>query len=165
LPPSAATQLSIPYLGLKAPVIGLGLDDQGRLTAPPVNNPKLVGWYERGPSPGGAGTAVAVGHRDTKTGPAVFAGLDALKPGRTIEARRSDGRTAVYTVDSVKSYEKSAFPSTKVYGKRGRPELRLITCGGGYNPRTGYDSNVVVFAHLTKTRGPAGAGDREAAGA
>lgn len=155
LPPSPAKTVAIPYLGIEAPVIGLRLDERRRLPAPPDDKPKLVGWYEEGPAPGGPGTAVVVGHRDTRTGPAVFAALDVIKPGRIVEVQRADGRTAVYTVDAVKSYEKDRFPSKEVYGHRGRPELRVITCGGVYDRRKGYASNVVVFAHLTATREPA----------
>ncbi|GGX88225.1 class F sortase [Streptomyces minutiscleroticus] len=151
LPRSPAATLSIPYLGLKAPVMGLKLNRNRELATPPLDRPELVGWYEDGPSPGEPGTAVVVGHLDTKRGPAVFAGLGSLTPGRLIEARRADGRTAVYTVDAVETYEKDAFPNTKVYGPRNRPELRLITCGGSYDHKTGYDSNTVVFAHLTRT--------------
>ncbi|MGA5899737.1 class F sortase [Streptomyces venetus] len=152
LPPSRATRLLIPYLRLDAPVMGLGLDRDHRLTAPPEDDPELVGWYKDGASPGGQGTAVAVGHLDTDSGPAVFAGLTELEPGRVVKVRRADGRTAVYTVDAIKSYEKARFPSQEVYGARGRPELRLITCGGNYDRRKGYSGNLVVFAHLTGTR-------------
>ncbi|MDX2914160.1 class F sortase [Streptomyces griseiscabiei] len=155
LPPSPARTVSVPYLGIEAPVTGLRLDARRRLPAPPDDKPKLVGWYTEGPAPGGPGTAVVVGHRDTRTGPAVFAALDVIKPGRVVEVLRADGRTAVYTVDAVKSYEKDRFPSKEVYGHRARPELRLITCGGTYDRRKGYASNVVVFAHLTATREPA----------
>ncbi|MEU0389092.1 class F sortase [Streptomyces chartreusis] len=149
LPPSRATRLLIPYLSVDAPVMGLGLDRDRRLTAPPEGDPKLVGWYKHGASPGEQGTAVAVGHLDTDTGPAVFAGLTQLKPGLVVKARRADGRIAVYTVDRIKKYEKAHFPSKEVYGARSRPELRLITCGGTYDRRKGYSGNVVVFAHLT----------------
>ncbi|MGW6545115.1 class F sortase [Streptomyces massasporeus] len=152
LPRSRATRVLIPYLRLDAPVMGLGLDRDRRLTAPPDDDPKLVGWYRHGASPGEQGTAVAVGHLDTDSGPAVFAGLPELKPGRIVKARRADGRVAVYTVDKVRSYEKAHFPSQEVYGARGRPELRLITCGGSYDRRKGYSGNVVVFAHLTGIR-------------
>ncbi|MFH9712261.1 class F sortase [Streptomyces luteogriseus] len=152
LPRSRATRLLIPYLRLDAPVMDLGLDRDRRLTAPPDDDPKLVGWYRHGASPGEQGTAVAVGHLDTDSGPAVFAGLPELKRGRIVKARRADGRIAVYTVDKVKSYEKAHFPSQEVYGARGRPELRLITCGGSYDRRKGYSGNVVVFAHLTGVR-------------
>ncbi|WP_328840071.1 class F sortase [Streptomyces europaeiscabiei] len=152
LPPSPAKTVTIPYLGIEAPVTGLRLDSGRRLPAPPDDRPELVGWYAEGPAPGGPGTAVVVGHRDTRTGPAVFASLGVIKPGRVVEVLRADGRTAVYTVDAVKTYEKSRFPNKEVYGHRGRPELRLITCGGTYDRRKGYASNVVVFAHLTATR-------------
>lgn len=70
-----------------------------------------------------------------------------------MEVRRADGRTAVYTVDAVRTYEKNGFPNEEVYGHRGRPELRVITCGGHYDRRSGYDSNIVVFAHLTGVQG------------
>jgi hypothetical protein len=39
-----------------------------------------------------------------------------------------------------------------VYDARGRPEPRLITCGGRYDRRKGYSGNEVVFAHLTGIR-------------
>ncbi|WP_328870268.1 class F sortase [Streptomyces sp. NBC_00287] len=152
LPRSRATRLSIGYLDLDAPVMDLRLDRERRLPAPPDDDPNLVGWYADGPSPGEQGTAVAVGHLDTDSGPAVFAGLTELRRGRLVEIRRADGRTAVYAVDAVKSYEKDRFPNDEVYGARGRPELRLITCGGDYDRRTGYSGNVVVFAHLVKIR-------------
>ncbi|RCH67318.1 class F sortase [Streptomyces sp. SDr-06] len=155
LPPSPAVSLAVPHLGIEAPVMALDLDGQRHLATPPVDDPKVVGWYRGGPSPGESGTAVAIGHLDTKTGPAVFAGLRSLRPGRSVEARRADGRIAVYTVDRVRTYEKTHFPDQEVYGGTGRPELRLITCGGRFHAKTGYESNLVVFAHLTQVRAPA----------
>ncbi|HET9379600.1 MAG TPA: class F sortase [Streptomyces sp.] len=154
LPPSHATRLRVPYVDVDAPVMRLGLDAGRRMTAPPDDDPNLVGWYRGGPAPGENGTAVAVGHLDTDDGPAVFAGLTELAPGHRVEVRRADDRTAVYTVDAVKSYEKDDFPDKEVYGSRGRPELRLITCGGTFDRRSGYSGNVVVFAHLTAVREP-----------
>ncbi|MEU2622394.1 class F sortase [Streptomyces sp. NPDC007157] len=152
LPRSRPTSMRIPFLGVDAPVIGVRLDRERQLETPPVDDPKLIGWFQGGATPGESGLAVAVGHRDTRTGPAVFAALAQVKPGKRIEARRADGRTAVYTVDRVKVYDKAGFPSEEVYGKTRRPELRVITCGGLFSRRTGYTSNVVVFAHLTATR-------------
>ncbi|MEV7732802.1 class F sortase [Streptomyces sp. NPDC088921] len=151
---SRPTSFRIPSLGIDAPVTGLGLIKERELATPPVDKPKLVGWYQGGPTPGESGTAIAVGHRDTRSGPAVFAALAQVKPGKVIEAGRADGRTAVYTVDRVKVFDKEGFPDKEVYGPARRPELRVITCGGLFKWRTGYTSNVVVFAHLTRTREP-----------
>jgi sortase (surface protein transpeptidase) len=155
LPRSRPTSVRVPSLGIDAPITGVGLDKERQLETPPVDKPKLVGWYRGGATPGESGIAIAVGHRDTRTGPAVFAALAQVKPGKPIEARRADGRTAVYTVDRVKVFDKTGFPDKEVYGPVRRPELRVITCGGLFSRRTGYTSNVVVFAHLTATREPA----------
>ncbi|MEV5956375.1 class F sortase [Streptomyces sp. NPDC051987] len=149
---SRPTSLRIPFLGVDAPVVGVGLDRDRQLETPPVDKSNLVGWFEGGATPGESGLAVAVGHRDTRTGPAVFAALAQVKPGKRIEAARADGRTAVYTVDRVQVYDKADFPDQEVYGPTRRPELRVITCGGLFSRRTGYTSNVVVFAHLAATR-------------
>ncbi|WP_405446391.1 class F sortase [Streptomyces achromogenes] len=152
LPRSRPTSFRVPSLGIDAPIVPLRLDAHRELETPPVDQARLVGWYEGGPTPGEAGTAVAVGHRDTRSGPAVFAGLASVKPGKAVEVRRADGRTAVYSVDRVKVYDKAGFPDREVYGATGRPELRIMTCGGLFSRRTGYTSNVVVFAHLTAAK-------------
>ena len=90
---------------------------------------------------------------DLRTGiPGVFYDLGAVTKGNTVEIDRADRRTAVFTVDAVEVYDKERFPSEKVYGGSGRAELRVITCGGGYTKRTGYQGNVVVYATLTAVR-------------
>ncbi|MFB7541038.1 class F sortase [Streptomyces zaomyceticus] len=146
---SRPTVVAVPAITIEAPVIGLGLDGEGRLATPPVDNPRVVGWYEKGVTPGERGTAVVVGHRDTRTGPAVFLSLDSLSPGNTVRVARADGKVAVFTVDRVRTYAKADFPDKEVYGATGRPELRLLTCGGAFDRSKGYDANIVVFAHLT----------------
>lgn len=145
-------KLAIPSLVIEAPVIGLRLDRQGRLNTPPMSRPHEVGWYRGGSVPGAAGTAVIVGHRDTRTGPAIFLNLNALHSGDLVNISRADHRTAVFSVDSVKTYKRKDFPNSKVYGNTGRPELRLLTCGGTFNKKTGYGANVVAFAHLKDIR-------------
>jgi hypothetical protein len=40
-----------------------------------------------------------------------------------------------------------------VYGAGDRAELRVITCGGGFSDETGYQGNVVAYAHLIGVRG------------
>ncbi|MFF5504467.1 class F sortase [Streptomyces roseolus] len=146
---SRPTALAVPAITIEASVLDLALDRKGQLGVPPVDDPEKVGWYARGPAPGERGTAVMVGHRDTLTGPAVFLDLGSLGPGNTVRVARADGRVAVFTVDKVRTYQKSAFPDKEVYGSTGRPELRLLTCGGAYDRGSGYDANIVVFAHLT----------------
>ncbi|MFJ3230812.1 class F sortase [Streptomyces sp. NPDC086787] len=153
LPPANPVRLRIPAIGVNAPMTPVGLDAAGALRTPPPDKPGFAGWYGDGTAPGSAGTAVATGHVDTPTGsPGVFYSLGALTKGATIEITRADRRTAVFAVRAVELYDRQKFPSEKVYGGSGRPELRLITCGGRYTKRTGYLSNVVVYASLTAVK-------------
>ncbi|MGW2224019.1 class F sortase [Streptomyces formicae] len=152
LPPSPPDRVRIPAIGVDAPLMGLGLTPQGSLDVPPPERENLAGWYEAGTTPGERGTAIVAGHVDNKEGPSVFYELGALRKGRTIEVERRDGSVAVFTVDANEVYDAADFPDEKVYGAAHRPELRVITCGGTYSKKTGYQGNVVVFAHLTAVR-------------
>jgi sortase (surface protein transpeptidase) len=154
LPRSTPLQLVIPSLRVDAPLLGLGLDTKGAPELPPFTLPKTAAWLRDSATPGERGTAVLLGHVDTRTGPAVFWGLSALKRGAAVEVSRVDGRTAVFTVDRTASYSKAAFPSAAVYGPAADAQLRLITCGGAFDASTQqYRGNVVVYAHLTGVRG------------
>jgi hypothetical protein len=153
LPRSRPVRLSIPRLGVDAPFTDLRLNTSGVLEPPPADAPNLVGWYRGGAAPGEVGTAVVAGHVDTTTGPAVFLLLRILDRGDTVDVTRADGITATFTVDSVETYRKDDFPSERVYDDSKDAQLRLITCGGPYDPKHGgYTANVVVFAHLESFR-------------
>ncbi|MFF5155871.1 class F sortase [Streptomyces sp. NPDC000348] len=152
LPPSPPARVRIPAIHVDAPLTGLGLTDTGSLDVPPADRANLAGWYEAGATPGETGTAIVAGHVDNADGPAVFYSLGALRKGSTIEVDRRDGTVAVFVVDAVEVHDARAFPDAKVYGAAHRPELRVITCGGGYSRTTGYRGNVVVYAHLTDSR-------------
>ncbi|WP_030910435.1 class F sortase [Streptomyces sp. NRRL F-5126] len=152
LAPSAPVRLRIPRIGVDAPMTGLGLTRDGRLATPPQSDGNLAGWYEHGTTPGAKGTAIVAGHVDTARGPAVFYNLGTLRKDDRIAITRRDGRTALFSVDAVEVYKNSAFPDQKVYAAANRPELHVITCGGGFSHRTGYEGNVVAYAHLTGSR-------------
>ncbi|MER5542972.1 class F sortase [Streptomyces sp. NPDC002589] len=152
LAPSPPTRIRIPAIRVDAPLMGLALTRSGSLDVPPARNKNLAGWYESGTMPGEPGTAIVAGHVDNAEGPAVFYNLGALRRDARIEVDRKDGSVAVFAVDAVEVYAAHDFPDEKVYGAASRPELRVITCGGPYSKATGYQGNVVVFAHLTDSR-------------
>jgi sortase (surface protein transpeptidase) len=107
----------------------------------------VAGWYDGGPRPGAIGSAVIAGHIDSVAGPAVFYRLSSLRPGDRAYVRRADGTLVVFRVTAVRSYPKDRFPTADVYGPAASPQLRLITCGGTFDPaRHSYLSNVVVYA-------------------
>lgn len=149
---SSVQRIRIPSISVDAPVMTVGLDATGWIDAPPPQERNLAGWYLNGISPGQQGSAVIVGHVDNAQGPAVFYGLGAVRKGSHIEVARYDGRTAVFEVYGVEVFSKNAFPGARVYGDTGQPELRVITCGGGYSKAGGYDGNVVVFARMVEAR-------------
>ncbi|WP_425581050.1 class F sortase [Streptomyces thermoalcalitolerans] len=149
LPRSEPTRISIPDIAVDAPFTKLSLDKDGHLAPPPPDDTNLVGWFQDGASPGERGSAIVVGHLDTKTGPAVFAGLNQLQPGDPVDIERADGTVVRFKVDSVEMFSKADFPDDLVYADAPTPELRLITCGGTYDHKNrDYRANVVVFAHL-----------------
>jgi hypothetical protein len=144
--------LQVPALGLDTPLGGLRTDRTGALQVDP--DPSRAGWYVDGPAPGDLGPAVLAGHLDSRAGPGVFAGLDRLRPGARITVERADGTTADFVVREVTTYAKRDFPTGRVYGGSGAATLRIITCGGAFDPATGrYRSNTVVFADLVGTAG------------
>ncbi|MDX2561893.1 class F sortase [Streptomyces sp. TX20-6-3] len=152
LPFAPASRIKIPAIQVAAPIMDVGLDPDGWVAAPPPQDANLAGWYQNGISPGQRGTAVVVGHVDNAQGPAVFYGLGSLEKGQHIEVERYDGRIAVFEIYGLEVYAKDNFPGVQVYADTGEPELRVITCGGGYTRARGYDGNVVVYARMVGSR-------------
>ena len=153
LPGSAAPEsVTVDAVGVAAEVVPRGLDEDGGVEPPPYEAPELVAWHEDGAAPGAEGVAVLVGHRDTERAPAVFHELAEVEPGDRVRVSRTDGRVALFTVDGVDTVSRADFDAAEVYGQRspGAAELRLLTCGGPFDPEGGgYAANVVVSAYLT----------------
>lgn len=150
--PSTPVQIVIKDLGIDAPIKSVGLAKDGSIEVPPSNNANLVGWYRNMSTPGEVGPAVLLGHKDTRTREAVFAKLPKIKNGDTIEIKRQDGTTAVFTVGGVEQASKKTFPTERVYGRQDNAQLHLITCGGTYDRSTGhYTDNVIVYATMTSS--------------
>jgi len=144
-PVASPVSLTIPPIGVKTQLITLGLAVHGALQVP--SSTSIAGWYTGSPRPGAVGSAIIVGHIDSLTGPGVFYRLSELRHGDDVYIKRADGTTAEFRVTSVQTYLKDQFPTQTVYGPTPDAELRLITCGGAFDPATGhYLSNIVVYA-------------------
>jgi hypothetical protein len=90
---------------------------------------------------------VLLGHVDSTSGPAVFYRLATLKAGAAVLVDRADGTTERFRVSGQIQVAKSQFPADLVYGPTLAPFLRLVTCGGTFDHKTGhYRDNVVVSA-------------------
>ena len=138
-------RISIPAIDVDAAVTDLGIAGNGSIEVP--EDPAEAGWLDTTPVPGRRGPAVVAGHVDSTTGPAVFYRLATLSVGDVVHLTRRDGSAVTFTVDGVRRYPQSAFPTREVYGPVPAPALRLITCGGDYvKADGGYQDNVVVYA-------------------
>ncbi|MEU6858401.1 class F sortase [Glycomyces sp. NPDC046736] len=151
---STPTRVDIDAAGVHAPLVELGLDYRGDFEVPKMWRPHEAGWFEEGPTPGEFGPTVLMGHVDTdRSGPAVFYAIRELDEGDAIEVTREDGVVVSYEVTGIESYDKRRLPYEKVFGVEPEPALRLITCGGEFDRKTGdYTENVVVFASYTGHR-------------
>jgi len=145
---SPPVRLLIPAIGVDTALQPLRLRSDGSLQAPTAW--QTAGWYSDGIRPGQPGPAVIAGHVDSLHGPAAFFRLRELHHGDRVIVRRQDGHTLAFQIDAVHHFPKANFPTELVYGPTPLPELRLITCGGDFDPHTlSYLDNLVVFAHLT----------------
>ncbi|GIF47468.1 LPXTG-site transpeptidase (sortase) family protein [Asanoa ferruginea] len=143
------TELRIPSIGVRSPLVDLGRLADGTLEVP--TDYQVAGWYAGGPSPGDAGgpPAVIAGHVDSTSGPAVFYRLHELKKGSKIEVSGIDGAVRTFTVYRMADYPKTGFPTGEVYAPSDRAELRLITCSGDFDRAAGaYVDNLVAYATL-----------------
>ena len=139
---------------MEIPAIGVtsSLDRLGRAPDKTVQVPsrwKVAGWFAPGTRPGDPGSAVILGHVDSRSGPAVFYRLRELRRGDLVEVARADGSTVRFVVQRTEQYDKRRFPTDEVYYPTLTPALRLVTCGGEFDATAGhYRSNIIVFATL-----------------
>ncbi len=147
LPKGAPCRIKIRSIGVDAPVIELGLRPNGTLEVPTVYSE--TGWWKGGAKPGQIGSTVIVGHVDNRRGPAVFYKLPKLKPGDVVTVSRVKMPPVRYVIEDLGVWAKANFPSEIVYGPTPIAEIRLITCGGVFNPATGhYADNIIAFGRM-----------------
>ena len=140
--PAEPARLAIPALGVRADVQRVGATETG-IEVPQVGR---AGWFEDGARPGEPGRAVVIGHLDSQNGPGLFALLPGVKPGTDVSVTDAAGDVHRFKVVGKAQVPKATFPSGAVYGPSDRPVLVLVTCGGTYDPATGYEDNVLVYA-------------------
>ncbi|MFD0537897.1 sortase domain-bontaining protein [Actinomadura luteofluorescens] len=149
---SLPVRVSIPSIGVRAPLARLGLGSGGevRVPRPTGRGGRLVRGRAR---PRRAGRGGHPGPCRLREGRRGLLRPGRLRPGHRIEVSRADGRVAVFTVESVERVPKGRFPTGRVYGPLGHPGLRLVTCGGAFDrAERGYRDNVIVYAAETAVR-------------
>jgi len=151
-PSTAAIQtLSIPRFEVSAPVIVLGVGEDGVMQTP--DGPTDVAWYDFSARPGfpvagEGGNSVFAGHVDYYNyGPAVFWHLTDLERGDLVEVTLQDGTVYRYSVISREQFNAGTAPVEDIVGDTDREVITLITCGGIFDSAIGeYNDRIVVRA-------------------
>lgn len=142
---AAPVSVSIERLGISSSLVDLRKNPNGTVQVP--TDVQRVGWYVGSAHPGDAGPTVLIGHIDSYKGPAVFHRLRELHKGDLVRVARADRTQAIFVVTEVLRVPKRNFPTALVYVGDGKASLRLVTCGGVYDRRSGhYLDNTVVLA-------------------
>ncbi len=134
-------RLQVPAAQIDSSLDPLVVDPSGRIQVPDTTD--TVGWWrtKKKDSP-----ILLVGHVDSKVGPAIFYRLRKLRPGDPIMVTFDNGVVSSFRVRATERVDKDEFPTEKVYVAN-PGEIRLVTCGGKFNRRTGhYEDNIVVYA-------------------
>ncbi|MFH9262654.1 class F sortase [Streptomyces sp. NPDC017546] len=144
----APTEVSIPSIGIRSPLMELGLNTDGTVEVPPPDKGMTVGWYTGGSVPGAPGPAVLIGHNETRFGRAVFHDLKNIRKGAEVLVRDGEGKTLRFTVTGKEAVSKKAFPTEKVYGATKGSTLRLVTCDGEFDSQGHTVDNLIVYGAL-----------------
>ena len=151
IPPVPATlvptHVLLPTAGIDASVDAVGVTPTGAVAIP--HDAHRLGWYRYGPAPGDPqGSAVLVGHRDSRTqGAGALYDLGTVGVGDPIIVVRSDGTRLHYRIVERRLYLKKTLPFALLFARTGPPRLTILTCGGPYDrAHGGYQDNLVVTA-------------------
>jgi len=154
-PVTAPLRLVIDSLGVDAPVIEMGLDENGIPHVP--FNGQDIAWYNFSSPPGAGSNAVFAGHINWEGAPGVFADLDGLQPGGTVRLISEDGSEYTYEVFANFPVDPYDDDSLNVMDPTPTDTVTLITCGGSWIPdpseRFGgsYTDRTIVQARLMES--------------
>lgn len=142
----APARLTVPALGVDAPVDPVGVRDDGQMALP--EDVDRVGWYRFGPVPGAGGSAALAGHVDDREqGLGALSALRRAEAGTEVVITDAAGAPTGWRVVSRELVRKPELPLDRLFGREGPPRLVLVTCGGPFLPENGsYEDNVVVVA-------------------
>ncbi|HET8594987.1 MAG TPA: class F sortase [Intrasporangium sp.] len=143
---SPPTELVIAAVGLRMPIVPVGVAADGEMALP--GSPAIAGWYRYAAHPGDPeGATVIAGHLDEPwfgTGP--LGRLRDVSPGDTVVVRAGSSSRRYVVVD-VQAVAKTRLDLATIFRVDGPPSLHIVTCGGRFDPTLRrYDENVVVIA-------------------
>lgn len=144
--PDLPRALYISKLNIAARVLPMGVNPDNSMQAP--INIFDSGWYTGSAKPGTAGAAVIDAHASGPTREGLFAYLNTLVAGDTLEVERGDGTRLSYRVVHIETVPLDDVDMSKVllpYGSA-TEGLNLITCDGEWLQGSAtYDHRTIVY--------------------
>ncbi len=162
-PFSQPTHLSIPSLGVDAPILPVGTDHYGAMEAPGAGHPARdpiwgsAFWWKFGAKPGQPGNAVLAGHVDRPDGSrGTFWNLGQIQPRDQIIITEQSGQRLTFQVTQVRAFPIPDGGPTdpviqRVFGPAATANLNLITCYGDWIG-TEFNKRLVVFYTLVSSQ-------------
>ena len=117
-------ELRIERIGVRSSLVELGLDPQGVVEMPPVNEGMQAGWRQTHPQ-----QWIVVGRIESNKARGVFYRLNDLQQGDVVEVSKKDGSVARFTVTRTERIIRDDFFAEAVAKDADQQGLRLITCG------------------------------------
>jgi LPXTG-site transpeptidase (sortase) family protein len=144
-----ANYLIIDKIGVSAPLEKVGFDQKGNMATPSGADVAVI--YAQGAQIGSIGTVVISGHKEYRSGKAVFTRLNELVAGDSILVTNEKGKGYRYIVESKNNYPIDNFPTKEIFSNTSTARLNLITCSGKFNTATRlYSHRLVVTAILAR---------------
>ena len=140
-------RLTIPTLGINAPIINVGVDSTGNL-----DTPKTLYQVARdtsGANYGQNGTVIIDGHSGSPNQLGIFKHLSSLPVGAFIGVNLVNGHSYTYQVTSSAVYDLSHTTAVKLFTQTTTPTMNIISCIGTWNPKTDqFSQRWIVTAKL-----------------
>lgn len=138
--------LYIDKLDVAARIMPMATNTDGSVQAP--KNIFDSGWYNGSVKPGETGAMFIDGHASGATREGLFAYLDTLKKGDTVQVEKGDGEKLSYKVVHTETVALADVDMRKVLlpYENGTKALNLMTCTGKWLPQEKtYDHRVIVY--------------------
>jgi sortase (surface protein transpeptidase) len=138
--------VSMPTLGVTAPIVRVGVDPQSHMVVP--GNARDVAWLDQSGIPGRTNNVVLAGHIAISGVSGSFVHIGDLKPRQDVLVKMN-GTTWHYKVVWNCAFKRDSELATQIMGHTVVPSVTLISCGGGWDAaaRT-HTQRLVVRAEL-----------------
>lgn len=148
--------VDVPSIGVHATnLMALGLNKDGSVSTPPVDQPQRVGYYARSNAPCRPGPMqvpfVVLAHIDGAGKPGAFSKLSTLKPGATVTVGLDNGAHCTYRITQLAQLKKTDDKAlaARIWGAVPNAQIRLVSCGGAFiGGKYGYADNLIGIGEL-----------------